>query len=504
MATPRSVSRLGLGIVRRSFVLDSEDLGRRVTNGASYMLAGMLLRTFIIFGSMPILARLLTPADFGYVAMATVVTELAGLLGSFGLTNILIQRKTISRLQLDTVFWASVAVGSTLTILVFLSSFLTKWVFTNEQSGELLRWLCLNFLISSFNAPHYAILSRLMRFKTEFWINISSTAMRSISAILFAYFGFGSWSLVGGGLVSLFVAMLLIQIAVPYRPRFKFHFAYIRSTWRTSGSYLGGGFLYYINANLDLLLIGRQLGATTLGYYQNARSLTDEVRARIAWPLQRVLFPAFSSVQHDQNRMQQSVLRSSRLLAAVVCPIGFGLSAIAADLVPVLYGDQWLAMIPVLSMLGISTALKGSTATASSIFNSKNRVGLALSYNVIGTLLMILAITVTLPFGLLAVATAIAIHSLWSVLMLRIGFGLIGLNIRHVLQVLAFPVIASLLMWAGIFGIGKLAAEIHLSLMELGLKVIAGVVIYVVSLHLLSREYVIEFVGIAKRLFGIK
>jgi PST family polysaccharide transporter len=487
-------------IVRSSFALNPDDLGRRVVSGASFMLIGIVLRTLITFGSMPILARLLTPVDFGYVAMASVVTELAGLLGNFGFINIIIQRRTISRLQLDTVFWASVTVGFILSVAVFLASFTTDWIFQNEKTGELLRWLCLSFLMTSVNAPHYAILARLMRFRTTFWIEISTIMVRAFAAIIFAYLGFGSWSLVGGGLAGGLIGLLLIQIVVPYRPRFRFHLNYLRDTWKTSGSYFSSGLLYYVNMNLDLLLIGRQLGAGTLGYYQNARSLTDEIRGRIAMPLQRVLFPAFASIQNDHQRMQQSVIKSSRLLAAVVCPIGFGLSAIAVDLVPVLYGEQWLDMIPILSLLGVSATLKGSTATASSLFNAKNRVGLALRYNAIGTALMAMIVIITLPLGLKAVTLGLAIHSLYSVFTLRVSLGLIDLNMRHVAQILGFPIIASIIMWVGI----SWAREIFLfdlsSFMRLFLEIIIGAFIYGIALQLMSKEYFIDFLDIAKRL----
>ena len=106
-------------LVRSAFVLNSDDLGRRVVSGAGYKFLGIALRTAITIGSTAILARLLSPADFGYIAMATVITEFAGLFGAFGFTNVLIQRRVISRLQLDTVFWATLAVGIVLAGVVF-------------------------------------------------------------------------------------------------------------------------------------------------------------------------------------------------------------------------------------------------------------------------------------------------------------------------------------------------------------------------------------------------
>jgi PST family polysaccharide transporter len=252
--------------------------------------------------------------------------------------------------------------------------------------------------------------------------------------------------------------------------------------------------------NVDLMLIGRALGATPLGYYQNARSLTDEVRGRIAMPLQRVLFPAFSALQTDNERLQASVIRAGRLLAAVIFPIGIGLSAVAQELVPVLYGDQWLAMIPVLSMLGVSAAIRGSTAIASPLFNAKNRVALALRYNIIGTVLMVIAVVFALPYGVQAVAVAVALVSFYSLVTFHVGLGLIGLDTRHVLQILGFPAIASIVMTLAIIGL-RLYSTAWTShpAMLLPIHVIAGAIVYAVALHLLSRKYLGDFIELARK-----
>lgn len=490
-------------LVRDALTLRSGDLGRRVVSGAGFTFLGIALRTLLTIGSMSILARLLSPSDFGYIAMATVITELAGLLGSFGLANILIQRKVVTRLQLDTVFWASLTIGLAIATLVAILSFATSWIFADELTGELLRVLCLTFIFGSLTTVHEALLARLMRFRTDFIIQISAIAIRSGSAILFAYTGFGVWSLVAGSIIGSISTALFFLLTVPYFPRLRFHLQYILSSWKTSSSYLGNTILYYINMNIDVLLIGRQFGASALGVYQNARSLTDEVRGRIAMPLQRVLFPAFSAIQADHQRLQQSVLRSARLLAAIIFPIGIGLSAVAPELVPVLYGNQWLSMIPILSMLGISAAIRGSTAIASPLFNSQNQVALSFRYNVISTVLLVTSVISTLSFGLQIVAAAIAANAAFSIITFRVAFGLIGLRTRHVLKVLTPPTAASSVMWATISLLRQTSINYDIDIaLVLPLLILSGAISYSISLIIISREYFSEFTILAKKLLN--
>lgn len=488
-------------LLQRSFRLDARNLGNRVISGASFQFLGIALRTAITIGSTAILARLLAPADFGYVAMAMVVTELAALFSNFGFTNLLIQRRSITRLQVDTVFWASVLLGAALALVVFLASFATGLVFADPRVGELLRVLCLTFLFSGVSCVSSVVLARLMRFRTEFWIQMVTVASRTLVAIGFAYAGYGAWSLVAGAIASVLIQAILGFVAVPYRPRLRFHAKYLQSTWRTSGSYFGTGLQYYLNMNLDLLLIGRQLGAAPLGIYQNARSFTDEIRARIAIPLQHVLFPAFSALQFDPERMRVAVVRSARLMAALVIPIGLGVSAAADELVPVLYGPKWLAMVPIMTMFGISAAIRASTAISGPLYSACDRVGLALKYNVLGSGLLMAGVIVALPFGLEVVAAAIAVISLFSLVTFRVAIGLIGLGMPAMLQILGPPSLAGAVMWAAIEASRPfISVAVPAVAMRLLIHVAEGAAIYLAVLHALSRTYLADFDDLAKRL----
>lgn len=488
-------------LLRRSFVLRSDDLGRKVLSGASFQFLGVGLRTVITIGSTAILARLLAPADFGYVAMATVITEFAALFSNFGFNALLIQRRAINRLQVDTVFWASVMLGVALAIGVFASSFFAGWLFSDPLVGEILRVLCLTFVIGSLPTIPDVVLGRLMRFQTTFWIQIVTVATRTAVAIAFAHAGFGVWSLVAGAITGALVQAALGFVAVPYRPRLRFHLPLLLSTWRTSGSYFGTGLLFYASTNVDLMMIGRQLGAAQLGYYQNARSFTHEIISRIAMPLHQVLFPAFSAIRADQERMQSVVTKSGRMLAAVVAPMGFGVSATAPDLVPVLYGSQWLAMIPVVAFFGISVAIKASTVIVTPIFNACDRVGLGLKYYSLGVALTIFGIWLTMPYGIEAVSASGLVVALYSLVPFRAALALIGLRVRHVGRILGPPLLASGGMWLSIAAFRTISSTLtSSSAVLLAMHVGLGVIVYVVLLIVVSRQYVQEFRDLALRL----
>lgn len=490
-------------LLQQAFTLHSSELGRRVMSGATFQFLGIVLRTMITIGSTAILARLLLPSDFGYIAMATVVTELVALFANFGWANILIQRVRITRLQLDTVFWASALLGALLALVVFALSYVVGLWFGDPAVGALLRVLCWGFVLGPLTAVPWIVLARLMRFRTEFWIQFSTTALRTAVAIGCAWAGMGAWSLVAGALTGGLMQAMLGLLAVQYRPRMRFQRDLIASTWRTSGSYFGGGLLFYTNVNVDLILIGRRFGAESLGYYQNARSLTDEIRSRIAIPLQHVLFPAFASVQNDPERAREMLLRSGRILAAVVVPIGIGVAAMAQDLVPVLYGDRWLAMIPLLTMSGITAAIKASLAIASPVINANNRVAQGLRYEIIGTVITVGAILLAIPHGIVAVATAIVVGSLYGLIPYRFGLSLLGMGWLDAWRMLGPPFVASFSFW-GIISLVRTQTVNHVSHPALALLVhsLLATLIYVCLLFLLSRSYWQDLVYLVEKLRG--
>lgn len=492
-------------LLRRSFYRRDLAVGRQVMHGAAYQFVSIGLRTLITIGSTVILARLLLPADFGYVAMATVVTELAGLLGALGLSNVLVQRATINRLQLDTFFWASVGLGCALSAAVVLLSYPASSFFGDAKVGEILRVLGLNFILGSLSIVPTAVLSRMMRFGTEFWIQNTTIILRTLAAIGAAAAGWGVWSLVVGALAGTLISTVLYFLAVPFMPRFRFCARTITQSWRTSGGYLGNSGLYYLNTNLDLMLVGRALGAASLGYYQSARSLTDEIRGRIAMPVQNVLFPAFSALQSDRPKFRRLVLRAALLMAALVVPIGFGVSANAEALVRALYGDRWLPMVPVMQLFGLSASIRAATAIASPLFGANDRVALSFRYNLIGTGITAAAVLVGTQWGVEGVALAVALSTCYSLVGMYAAFRLIDLGLSDMLRVLLPPYCCAIVMWLGtwcVFSSGPVSSWLEASAAptQLALRVLFGGALYVCALLAVSAELRQELLNLRLKL----
>jgi PST family polysaccharide transporter len=494
-------SKRTLTLVQRAYYPSSANLGRRVVDSAAFTFLGIAIRTGITIGSMAILARLLTPADFGHIAMATVVTELAALFANFGFGYILIQRSKIARIQIDTMFWAALGLGVLLTCVVFVMSFFAGYFFDDPLVGTLLRVLCLTFILEELTVVPRSLMARMMLFRADFAVQAMMLVFRAGTAVLMAMNGYGVWSLVGGALAGGIFQTLAYNWIVGFRPRRRFDGRFLASTWRTNGGYFGNGILFYINANLDIVLVGRLLGATSLGFYQNARSLTDEVRIRMVQPVQRVLFPAFSAIQNEPERFREGILRSGRLLAVVFMPVGFGIAAVAEELVPLLYGEQWLAMIPILQVIAIGSGVGAAASVGSPIFNATDRLGLSFRLFLASTVIAAITTLIGSHWGLMGIAYAKWIITTVALVFFRIALGLVQLRWAHLLNIIGAPFACALLM----FGAVMLAREpVHAVIPGLPWRfaclVLLGAAIYGASVLIACRSHLADLMIVLRKL----
>ena len=419
------------GILQRSYSPPDHALAQRVSHSAAVSLLGVALRAVITIGSTAILARLLSPADFGLLTMASLVTEFAALFSNFGIGAILIQSRRTFRLQYDTAFWFAAALGVLLTAAVWVFSGFAGLFFDDPRVATIVRVLSVLFLLEELTVVHSAVLNRLLKFKLEVGIQIAQLVLRVGTTILFAWLGWGVWALVLGSLLGAVFRTLALWMAVPYRPRPRFHFAVLQRRLRMGLSFLGSAVLGYFSSNLDYLVVGRRFGATELGYYQAAYSLSDELRNRLSLPLQRVLFPAYSLVQNDLERFRNGVLTAARLLSVATFPLAAGMSATAPELVALLYGERWLPVVPLLQVLAINGAIRSLISMVGPIFAARDRMHVALGLHAVAVLVTLLLVLVGAQWGARGVAIGMLFSTATGVLSVYIAMGYLDLRLRH-------------------------------------------------------------------------
>ena len=480
-------------IMRACFRPTADDLSGRVVRGAAWMGTLVVVRTLLTLGSTAVLARLLTPTDYGYVAMATVVTELAAMLCVFGLPAIVVQTQRLTRLDLDSGFWFSVVLGSTIALAMIAGSAVIADAFREPRLGPILWAMSSMILFEEFSAIHQSIAYRLLLFKREFICQLAGLLVRIATSISLAFAGFGVWSLVWGSVAGRAAQFILIWYLIPYVPRFRFNKEFLRRNWRAGGSYFGSAALNFVASSLDTATVGRVFGATQLGYYQTAFALPEELRSRLSLSLQRVLFPAYALVQSDNAAFQNGVLNSLRLLASIAMPMGVGMAVLADPIVRTLYGEKWLPVVPLLQIVAVVGIMRALQSLLGNIYKAKGRPDLDFKIGLVLAPLLFLAVVVGSHYGTVGVAVGVLLFNVALLASAHRALRLIELDPFKTISALLPEAMAALLMGAGLLALGAFDAIPRSSVaVELVVNVAIGVALFLAALLLISRDTVTD------------
>lgn len=481
------------GIMRACFHPTAEDLSGRVVRGAAWMGTLAVTRALLTLGATAILARLLTPGDYGYVAMAAVVTEIAAMLCVSGWPAIIVQMARLRRIDLDSGFWFSAGLGVAIVSLLVAGSRSIAELFGEPQLTPILWVMSSLILFEEISTIHQSIVYRLLLFKYEFMCQIAALVVGTATSIALAFGGYGVWSLAYGTVAGRGAHFVMLWYLVPYVPRFRFTKEFIRRNWRAGGSYLGSAALNVVSSRMDTATIGRVFGAAQLAYYQTGFALPEELRSRVSLALQRVLFPAYAMLQSDHRAFQYGVLKSLRLLAAISMPMGVGMAVLADPIVRTLYGEQWLPVVPFLQILAFAGIMRALQALLSNIYKAKGRPDLDFKIGLGLTPIMVLAVLAGCRWGTLGVAVGVLLFNVALLVSTYRALQLIDLDPVKALAAVVPATCAAAFMGLTILGLDALRIVPHSTvLLELIEHVALGALLFFIALSVISRRTIVE------------
>ncbi len=300
-----------------------------------------------------ILARLLSPDDYGMFAMITVFSSFGMLFTDFGFGQALIYKKENSKLELDSVFVLNVIIGLILSALFFILSPVISNFYDQPKLNNLIKVVSVIFLIQSFGLVNFIELKKRIDFKLLAIVENISLLLSSVVAIVFAYYGFGVWSLVFRAVINMVFRTIIVLFVSNYKPSFNFSLDKIKVLWKYSFSVTANGFLTYWMRNLDNLMIGKIIGKQALGVYNMAYQIMLLPIRNISNVIKDVLFPSFSSINNDIDRIRLVYLKVIQTIALVTFPLLAGFALLSESFVSIILGEKWLQTIPILSLLAL-------------------------------------------------------------------------------------------------------------------------------------------------------
>ena len=475
-----------------------QSLGVVATRGMFWTGGGQLLRQGVQLVSSVVLARLLAPNDFGLFTMALVVIGLGQLFADFGVGAAIVQSQTTSRIVLSSCFWANLAVGTVLALLISIASPLVAGFYQHPNIASLVIVASASLVLSAAIVVPRAMLYREMQFaslaKAQFFGSVSG----AIAAIGFAWVGFGVWSLVVQPLVGSAVTLVLSTYYANWLPRTEFSWSGIRGLARFSAGVLGSDLLNYANRNADSLLIGRVLGSGPLGFYSLSYQIMLYPLQQVSSVIVRVLFPTLSRMQDDLPRFRDAYLKSISAIALVTFPMMIGLYGVADDFVLVVLGQKWLPTLPLLRILVWVGMMQSIATTVGTIYLSTGNIRRLFQVTLAGTPMLIGGILVGLQWGIegVAIGYAAASFSLFY-LSLTIAGRLAGLRLADFHRALVRPLVAAVTMLMVLL-VSHGFVQSLAPPMRLGVLVAIGAIVYVGMSFLVNNAQIRAMMVLAR------
>jgi O-antigen/teichoic acid export membrane protein len=385
-------------------------LSHAAARGAMFTMAAQGSRIALQFVSVVVLARLLTPHDYGLLAIALVLVGLGEIFRDFGLTSASIQAPQLTRGQRDNLFWLSTAIGASLAAVLWAGAWIVGDITGQPELVGMTQWMSLTFVLNGLAAQHRAILMRELRLGAVAIADVAAAGVALAAAITAAALGAGYWALVIQQVGNALVALIAVSAAGRWMPRWYSRRHSVRAMLVFGGHLVGADLIQYAARQIDTVLIGMRFGTAALGLYDRSRLLVTTPLGQLRAPLRSVALPVLARIQSDQPRFDSWVTAAQLALGYTIgIPLAIG-GALAEPVVAVALGDQWTGAAPLMRMITIAGILTTLSYVGFWVYLARGLGDQLLRYTLVSAVIKIVAIVVGSFFGLFGVAVAFAVH----------------------------------------------------------------------------------------------
>jgi PST family polysaccharide transporter len=367
------------------------------------------LNIFVQLASTILLARLLSPQDFGLVAMVLALVGFAPLLIDFGTTDASVQKAHIAQDEISTVFWLNLAIGVALTVLLAGTSGLIARVFGEPALTNISLVLSVTFIMAAMSTQHYALMRRAMQFRRIAIIDISANVIGSAVSIVMALTDWGYWALVAKPIVTSGLSAAGVWLSCPWvpgRPRFT---PAVKELVRFGMGVTGFTMTDYVAKSADRLVIGYFYGAGPLGYFQNAFNIYSNLLSILTEPLHNIAVSGLSKLRNNVEELKRSWTAALSTLSFFSAAIFSVLAVTAQDFVIILLGPKWApagALLCIFAVRGIAHSVE---RTLGWIHVGAGHADRWMRWGLFSAACQLTALLAGLPFGVIGIAIAYAV-----------------------------------------------------------------------------------------------
>lgn len=467
----------------------AEDLKKETAKGVVWSGIDKIANGGIQFLANIILARLLTPKDFGLLAIIAIFVQISQTFIDSGFGNALIQKKDRSQADYSTVFFFNLALSIGFYVILYFCAPLIAGFFENEKLTVLTRAVGLNLIIGALVSVHKTRLTIQLQFKIQAVISLISSFVSAIVAIWMAYNDYGVWSLVALTIINITLQVTLIYLMIRWRPSMLFSKTAFKSLFSYSSKLLGASLIHLLYRNIYPIIIGKKFSPIDLGYFNRADTLAMYPPYMIGSVISRVAFPIFSRIQDDNARLRNAYSKYIVFSSLIIFPILVGLFVLAKPLTLIVLREKWLPMVPMLQILCIDWMTDHLCTINLNVLYVKGRSDLALKLEIIKKSLALGIFFISLYWGLIGVCWGRVLYSCCAVYLNSFYTKrLIGITLWHQLKDITTPLTQAALMGIIVWIYFK---YVPLSMeWRLCTAIVIGIIIYFLIILLSKKEYI--------------
>lgn len=451
---------------------------------------------FLIFLA---LSRLLEPEAFGLVALATIFTSFVQLFVDQGFSLAIVQFPEIERAHLDTAFWTAVMVGCSMAAVGVASSDIIAGFFDEPELAPVIVWLSLDLILLSLSSTQRACLLRDMDFKGLATRTLVATSVGGVAGIGAAFAGFGVYSLVIKTIVIHLVGAIVLWNISDWRPGFRFSRQHFRALFKFGSNITANNILIFLSKQADNFLIGRFMGATALGYYSIAYNFVQMLLDLFVTTSTSVTISTFSRLQEDREEMRHAFYKATRYSSLIAFPAFIGVSLLSPILVPALFGQKWLASVPVMQVLALMGLIYPIAIFNTQVLVAAGKPSWRLTIMIVYAIVDVIGFVIAVRWGIIAVAVALVLRMfLLSPLsyfavhkILKIDFGV------YFRQLLA-PLAGTLALVAAVLGLSWLVTDLANPYLEISLLTVSGGIVYLLVIQLTAPKVTQELLELVR------
>lgn len=424
-----------------------------------------------------VLARLLSPDDYGTVAIIMIFVNFCNIFVSKSFNSALIQKKDVDDTDYSTVFYINIALTILIYVVLFFSAPLIASFYGISSLTGLLRVMALKIPFTAVNSIQMAYVSRNMQFKKYFYATLGGNLVSGFIGIYMAYIGMGAWALIGQYMSNTVINFVLSWVAIGWRPKFKFSFERARFLFSYGWKILVSSLIDEINIELTSFVIGKKYSAANLAYYSKGKQFPGILNTNVSDTITTIMFSVFSKEQTNKALLREHIKKTVKCIAFVMFPLFLGMAAVSKEFLLILLTEKWSAAVPFMQIFCVSCMFVPINSLNVQAVKALGESGKYLKSTLIKTVIALAVVLAAIPFGVHYVAIAGIINAAVTTFIQSAPLKkLIGYGFFDELKDLFPTLLLSVVMFVSTMLVNIFALPLWISLFA---KIAVGIFVYV-------------------------